>query len=77
MAREKLVDAKKTVAQGKSPAHEKQREKRPVWPPPRISATWPPSVSPGPGWPTVPRRCARASLIGTCCRPSRYCAPHT
>ncbi|GGH64909.1 hypothetical protein GCM10010975_32190 [Comamonas phosphati] len=28
MAREKLLDAKKAVAQGKSPAHEKQREKR-------------------------------------------------
>ena len=28
MAREKLIDAKKAVAQGKSPAHEKQREKR-------------------------------------------------
>jgi len=28
MAREKLLDAKKAVAQGKSPAYEKQREKR-------------------------------------------------
>lgn len=28
MDREKLLDAKKAVAQGKSPAHEKQREKR-------------------------------------------------
>ena len=28
MAREKPIDAKKAVAQGKSPAHEKQREKR-------------------------------------------------
>lgn len=28
MAREKLIDAKKAVAQGKSPVHEKQREKR-------------------------------------------------
>lgn len=28
MAREKLIDAKKAVAQGKSPALEKQREKR-------------------------------------------------
>jgi len=28
MVREKLLDAKKAVAQGKSPAHEKQREKR-------------------------------------------------
>jgi integrase len=28
MAREKLLDAKKAVAEGKSPAHEKQREKR-------------------------------------------------
>lgn len=28
MAREKLIDAKKAVAQGNSPAHEKQREKR-------------------------------------------------
>lgn len=28
MAREKLIDAKKAVAQGKPPAHEKQREKR-------------------------------------------------
>ncbi len=28
MAREKLIDAKKTIAQGKSPAMEKQREKR-------------------------------------------------
>ena len=28
MAREKLLDAKKAVVQGKSPAHEKQREKR-------------------------------------------------
>lgn len=28
MAREKLLDARKAVAQGKSPAHEKQREKR-------------------------------------------------
>lgn len=28
LAREKLIDAKKTVAQGKSPALEKQREKR-------------------------------------------------
>ena len=28
MAREKLIDAKKAVAQGKSPAHKKQREKR-------------------------------------------------
>lgn len=28
LAREKLLDAKKAVAAGKSPAHEKQREKR-------------------------------------------------
>lgn len=28
MAREKLIDAKKAIAQGKSSAHEKQREKR-------------------------------------------------
>lgn len=28
MAREKLLDAKKAVAEGKFPAHEKQREKR-------------------------------------------------
>lgn len=28
LAREKLLDAKRAVAQGKSPAHEKQREKR-------------------------------------------------
>ncbi len=28
MAREKLIDVKKAVAQGKSPALEKQREKR-------------------------------------------------
>ena len=28
LVREKLIDAKKAVAQGKSPAHEKQREKR-------------------------------------------------
>ena len=28
LAREKLLDAKKAVAEGKSPAHEKQREKR-------------------------------------------------
>jgi hypothetical protein len=28
LAREKLLDAKKAVAEGRSPAHEKQREKR-------------------------------------------------
>lgn len=28
LAREKLLDAKRAVAQGRSPAHEKQREKR-------------------------------------------------
>ncbi|MCY1216887.1 Arm DNA-binding domain protein [compost metagenome] len=70
MSREKLIDAKKAVTQGKSPALEKQREKR------RLTAAktfgdvtgkWPPAL----GWPTAPRRCARASSIGTSCRPSR------
>lgn len=70
MAREKLLDIKRTVARGESPAFEKQREKR------RLAAAkhfgemtargWP-----MPAWPTARARCAKASSSATSCRLSR------
>ncbi len=69
MARERLLDAKRSVAQGDSPALEKQRAKR------RLTAArtfgemterWP-----MPAWPTAPGRCASTSSTATSCRSSR------
>ncbi len=69
-AREKLLDAKKAVAAGRSPALEKPREKR------RLtccqeSATSPSSNWRAPGWLTTRARCASTSSIATSCRCSR------
>lgn len=70
MARELLLDARKAVLKGNSPALEKQREKR-GWAPSRPSARrWTPGW-PTQGWPTARAPCASTSSTGISCRSSR------
>ncbi len=74
LTREKLLDAKKAVAAGRSPALEKQREKRRLTALPRTSATPPSSGWRTPGWLTARARCASTSSIATSCRCSEPAA---
>ena len=70
MARELLLDARKAVLKGASPALEKQREKR-RGSPSRPSARQWRRGWPTQGWPTALAPCASTSSTGTSCRSSR------
>src|SRR5471032_1008544 len=71
LAREKLIDAKKAVALGKSPALEKQREKRRLTAAETFGEMTEKWLAGARMADSTKAMCVRASSIETSCRPSR------